>query len=385
MKDWQIQHKVDDETLRQLIMLDKSTYAAKDVGSFSLCKKWLQVNSEIYTILKFRNIVVGYINFVPLKDAAFERFQKGELKDYELTENDISSFVKGKNLNCLLMSIVIKKDFRDGEAIFRLTDGFTKHLENLKARGVKIVKVLQDCISIDGIKFVINFFGADFICESHRGHKFGKIYEIDFSEPRKFYPPKLRYEELCEENLKTMAKIQYEIFKDTQSVGYSDYKKAANLKDKFANKLLPIDFLVYYQDVPVGIVGLYEIENYPDDVWVDWLGVLPEYRNQGIGTQMLLHICDVARHYKKKNIRLYSFGKTYPFGVSIYRKVMQRCEKYRNINDNIKWLEEIDCLLFSSSLIDKRPQLWKNKFIDAKSEKRIHRQSLRMLKRDNII
>ncbi len=385
MKDWKIQHKVDDETLKQLIMLDKDAYAAKDIGSFSLCKKWRQVNSEIYTVLKFRNTVVGYINFVPLKDAVFKKFKKGLMKDYELTENDILPFTKGQSLNCLLMSIVIKKEFRDSKAIIYLTQGFTQFLEKLKSEGVHIKNIVQDCVSIDGIKFVINFFGADFVCESHRNRGFGKIYEINFSEPRKFYPPKLRYEELNEKNLETMAKIQYEIFKDTQSVGYSDYKNATKLKNKLANKLLPRDFLVYYQDVPVGIVGLYEIEGYPDDVWVDWLGVLPEYRNRGIGTQMLLHICEVARQYKKKNIRLYSFGKTYPLGVSIYRKVMQRCEKYRNLNDDIKWLEEIDCLLFSSSLIDKRPQLWKNKFIDAKSEKKIHRQSLRMLKQDNII
>ena len=63
-----------------------------------------------------------------------------------------------------------------------------------------------------------------------------------------------------------MAQIQYSIFKDTQTVGYSDYKNAANFKNKLENKFLPIDYLVYYENAPVGIVGLYEVKGYPDDI-----------------------------------------------------------------------------------------------------------------------
>ncbi len=385
MKDWYIQHNIDDETLQQLILLDQGAYAAKDIGDFSLCKRWLGVNDKIYTVLKLGNMAVGYINFIPLKDDVFERFEQGKMKDYNLTEDDILPFTKGASLNCLFMSIVIKKEFRDGMAIIKLTQAFTQFLDELKSQGVHIKKIIQDCVSVDGIKFAINFFGSKFVCESRNSNRFGKIYEVEYDKPRTIFAPKLRYEELTEKNLKVMAQIQYEIFKDTQSVGYSDYKNAAKLKDKFANKLLPMDFLVYYKEIPVGIVGLYNVEGYPDDVWVDWLGVLPEYRNRGIGTQMLLHICEVARQYGKRNIRLYSFNKSYPLGISIYHKVMQRCEKYRNPCDDIEWLEDIDCLLFSSSLVDKRPQLWNNKFIDAKSEKEVHKLSLKMLKEDKII
>ena len=64
---------------------------------------------------------------------------------------------------------------------------------------------------------------------------------------------------------------------------------------------------------------------------------------------------------------------------------MQLCERYRNPDDDLEWLEEADCVLFSSSLDDKRPPLWEDKFIDAKSEKVINKKSLSMLKKDKII
>ena len=64
---------------------------------------------------------------------------------------------------------------------------------------------------------------------------------------------------------------------------------------------------------------------------------------------------------------------------------MQLSEKYRNPDDDPEWLEEKDCLIFSSSVVGDRPKLWNNKFAYVKSEKVIHKQSLAMMKKDKIL
>ncbi len=385
MDKWEIQHKIDNNTLNQMIALDREVYSKRDLVDIDRCRQWLSVNPDIYTVLKYNGNVVGYINFVPLKDEVYAKFERGQIKDYDLTREDITSFHKGETLNCLLLSVVLKKEFRDGEAIIKLVDGFKEFLEELRTQGVMLGKIIQDCVSIDGIKFALHTFGAHFVRDSHREHGFGKIYEADLNSPSHIRRPKLRYEELNPGNLSTMARIQYEIFRDTYSVIYSDYRRTAPIQDKLKSHVLPIEYLVYYRNIPVGIVGLYNIEGYPDDIWMDCLGVLPQYRNRGIGTSMLLHICEIARSYGKKTLRLYSFSKTYPLGVKIYKKLMQRMENYRNAEDDPAWLEEMDCVVFSSSLVDRRPPLWRDKYIDIRGDKKTHEESLRLLKEDGII
>ncbi len=381
MEGWEITHKVDDETLKALLSLDKQAFSGKDIGSFERCKAWLKVNDKIYTVLKLGGKTIGYINFVPLTNDAFEKFSSGELKDFDLTPNDILPFSLGEELNCLFMSIVIKQEFRDGEAIKRLTNAFKEFLERLKEEGVRIRRILQDCVSIDGIKFALYFFGANHLRNSLNG----KLYMVDNEKPRSIYPLSLEYEEINESNLKTAALIQYEIFKDTQSVGYEDYKKSIFPTNRLENKLVPIDFLVRWGKTPVGVVGLYCIDGYEDDIWIDWLGVLPEYRNRGIGTQMLIHIYEVAKAYKKKHLRLYTFAKTYQAGVRIYRKTMQIEEAYHNKDDYAPWMKDADCKVFSTSLHDKRATHWNNKFIDVQNEAIVHERSLELLKKEKII
>lgn len=381
MEEWTTTHRVDDQTLKELLQLDKNAFAGKDIGNFEQCKKWLAVNKHIYTVLKFKGQVVGYINFTPLTDKAFEEYRDGKIKDYQLTEKDIRPFVRGGDLNCLFMSIVIKEEFRDGIAIVKLLNAFSAFLESQKAKGVNIASVLQDCVSVDGIKIALNFWGAKYVRESRNG----KIYVRSLHEKRTIFPTKLRYEELSEKNLALASKIQYEIFKDTNSVGYLDYKKAIFPQNRLDSKVLPLDYLVYADDTPIGVVGLYEIPEYKDDIWVDWLGVLPQYRNRGYGTQMLLHIFETARKYDKKYLRLYTFEKTYAQGVRIYKKTMQRFENYFNKKDNARWMRDIGCKVFGSSLHDKRAPLWNNKFLNVKEEFVIHKKSVRALKRDKII
>jgi len=186
-------------------------------------------------------------------------------------------------------------------------------------------------------------------------------------------------------NVKIIGKIQYEIFKYAKGVGYCDYLDELKYEDKRIDKRLPINFLVYNQDIPVGIVGLYEMPGHKDDIWLNWLGVLPEHRRKGIGTAMLFHVINLAKKYGKKNFRLFSYENWHKQAISIYKKTMQVQESYLNKEDDLRLIIEGRCKIFSSSLVDKKPPLWNNEFINLSGEEELHRKSIEALVQSGVI
>ena len=185
---WEIYYKMDDETLKEAIELDKQTFDDIDTVSFDHCKSWLKRNDQIYTVLKYDGELVGYTNFIALTDECYNRYREGAGKDYFLQSTDVVPFKKGKNNKCLMLSIVIKKEYRDGEAIKILSGALRDRINDFEKQGIHISHVIQDCVSMDGIKFALNFFNARYVCDSLGG----KIYEAKLDEDNFFSIPKLR-------------------------------------------------------------------------------------------------------------------------------------------------------------------------------------------------
>lgn len=173
MKNWNIKYVMTEELLKQAIDLDKSVFEDNDIGDFNKCKEWLNINKEIYTILLFNNKVVGYINFMPITRDCYCKIKKGELKDYQINISDILPFEKDKEYNCLMTSIVIHKEFRNGIAVQRLWNGFKDKLLAFKKRNIKISLIIMDCVTDIGEKCAINYLNAKYVCNSNGG----KIYE----------------------------------------------------------------------------------------------------------------------------------------------------------------------------------------------------------------
>lgn len=195
----------------------------------------------------------------------------------------------------------------------------------------------------------------------------------------------LKYVEINKKNLNVAANIQYNLFYDCNNVGYLDYLKEVNTKNRYKNKILPIDYLVYHEETPVGIIGLYEKKEYPDDVWITWFGVVPQYRNHGIGTQMLLKIIEVAKHYGKKNLRLNTYETWNYKAQNIYKRTMQLSEEYDNNKEEHFLIKYGKPKIFSISLVDVDVLPWNNKFLNLTEELDLNEQSLNKLKEDNIL
>lgn len=172
MNDFKIKYDVNDELLIKLIELDKTVYEECDVGNFDLCKSFLRVNPDIYTVLMCGDNPVGYISFYPLKSEVYSDFISGKLKDFELTSNDILKFNDGKSFNYLFSSIVIDKKFQGTGALSFLLSGFKSKLMKLNITNGNL---LCDCVSEKGEIIAKNYFNSRFVTNSNGG----KIFEGD--------------------------------------------------------------------------------------------------------------------------------------------------------------------------------------------------------------
>lgn len=170
MSVFSIANKVDDTMIKELVKLDEEVYEGEDIGAFDKCKAWVDKNPDIYTVLMLDDKVIGYINFMPVTDMAYEEIKRGELKDYELNANHIVKFANDVPMKCLFTSIVIHPDHQTGLELARLWKGFLNKLKSLK---LTISCVIMDCVSEMGEKCAKSYLGAQFITNSHNG----KIYE----------------------------------------------------------------------------------------------------------------------------------------------------------------------------------------------------------------
>ncbi len=174
--NFKIEHFLKSDYLEQMIKLDSDSYDQIDMGTYDTCMSWYRVNNDMYTILLIDEMVVGYINFIPLNKHKYDEFRMGKTRDSELTSNDITSFVAGNIHSCLLMSVVIKREFRNGDAVKILTQSWLNKLRKFKENNIYIDRIVADCVSKDGEKY-IEKLGFSKVCVSnHNTLIYEKVY-----------------------------------------------------------------------------------------------------------------------------------------------------------------------------------------------------------------
>ena len=190
---------------------------------------------------------------------------------------------------------------------------------------------------------------------------------------------KLRYEKISENNIRVASKIQYEIFPNSSA--YLKYLK--EIQNKTLD--LPVDFLIFENDIPIGVVGLYEISKYKDTIWLSWFGVVEDYRYKGYGSQIFEDILNEAKKYNKDFLRLFTYEIWNYEAQDFYKKHMQIEEYYTNKDDDQYDINQGKCKIYGYSLCNKPIDYWNDKFIDISSDDKDHEESIKLMKRDNII
>lgn len=110
----------------------------------------------------------------------------------------------------------------------------------------------------------------------------------------------------------------------------------------------------------IGLTGIYFYPQYPKDAWLNWFGVIPEFRRKGYGRKIFNRTYAYARRLGFDNFRLYTDAKDNENTLAFYRSLKMKEEKYLPPQDDFT-----DILIFSKSChpFKKRIHAWNNKYL----------------------
>lgn len=165
----------------------------------------------------------------------------------------------------------------------------------------------------------------------------------------------LKYELVTKDNLDFAVKVQNTIFPDCN--GRQNYIEGIT-NDPYRKEM--INWIVFDNKEPIGVVGLYSYNEYPEDAWLSWFGVLPEKRNKGYASKMFDYFEYTARQKNYKAIRVYT-SEEYPYAMNLYSSKDMVKEPYKNKQESKEIIDET--IIFSKSLIDENVKMWNDKFL----------------------
>lgn len=172
---------------------------------------------------------------------------------------------------------------------------------------------------------------------------------------------RIRFIKITNENLELACEIQNSIFPEEDA--RENFIEQVN-KDPYRKEL--DYYIVYIDENPIGVTGIYAYHEYPDDAWLGWFGILKEYRHNGYGGAVLDKTIELAREKEYKNFRLY----TDEYAKSAHKLYESRGlvgELYDNKDDQIEGFDG-ELFVYSVSLTDKPVDMWNNRVLGLKEQ-----------------
>ena len=158
---------------------------------------------------------------------------------------------------------------------------------------------------------------------------------------------------ITKDNFTYALEIQEELFPEES--GRKNFEESLKKGSAFSY------YLLYEDDICIGVIGLYENKDDPDSAWLGWFGIRENYRRKHLGSKALKMFEDMAVSKGYSFARLYTDENDNDAAVSFYRNNGYYCEHYVNHDDPISLTYRV--LIFSKSLSDEELILWNNRNI----------------------
>ncbi|MEE0699599.1 MAG: GNAT family N-acetyltransferase [Bacilli bacterium] len=172
---------------------------------------------------------------------------------------------------------------------------------------------------------------------------------------------KISFVRITQENLDLACEIQNKIFPEEDA--RQNYIEQIN-KDSYRKEL--DYYIVYLENEPIGVTGIYSYHEYPENAWLGWFGILEEYRHKGYGGIVLEETIKLSKQKGYKKFRLY----TDEYAKSAHKLYSSRGlikELYDNEEDKDEFFIA-KIYIFSISLTEEPIDLWNNKILGLKEQ-----------------
>lgn len=169
------------------------------------------------------------------------------------------------------------------------------------------------------------------------------------------------FEKINKDNLELACKIQNEIFPEED--GSQNFIEQIN-KDPYRKE--QDYYIVYVDNTPVGVTGIYSYHEYPESAWLGWFGILEKYRRNGYGKMALDKTIELAKSKQYTRFRLY----TDEYATDAHRLYESRDlikEEYDNPDDKDNYIDA-RIFIYSKSLNDEPLEKWNNKILGLKEQ-----------------
>lgn len=143
----------------------------------------------------------------------------------------------------------------------------------------------------------------------------------------------VRYEEVNKKNINKIKEIQHAVF--PESSFKEGFDALLERGPGIFGHILDKYYLVYADDVPAGTCGFYiplGVEEHKS-IWLNWFGILPQFRGTGLGRKILTDCIEMAKDYMKppynvKYFRLYTSEMFNYSAQPLYTSIMSLKEYY---------------------------------------------------------
>ncbi len=164
----------------------------------------------------------------------------------------------------------------------------------------------------------------------------------------------LKFVAVNKENLTLAQEIQKKVFpKEYQN---DTLQNSLNSSPEYLSQF----WLVKVGKKFIGLTGIYYYPQYPKDAWLNWFGVIPEFRRKGFGRKIFNRTYAYARRLGFKNFRLYTDLKDNAATLAFYKSRGMKEERYSPNQDDFT-----DIVIFSKSCHPFKRKIvsWGNKYL----------------------
>lgn len=168
----------------------------------------------------------------------------------------------------------------------------------------------------------------------------------------------LRFVEVTPENHDIAIKIQNTIFPNENGrdeIVAGAYQIRTDRMDEIYY------WIAYEGETPVGICGITEYLDYPEDCFLGWYGVLENHRRSGYGRKMFEHCKQKAKEKGYKTLRLYTDEVDNSVAVLAYKQFGMTGEYYEHPTDKTVFVGKQ--IVFSIPLDGKELVKWNNRML----------------------